>query len=570
MQKMKLSPINLPSRMKTLSRLNMVLSLVAGITVAVVGYSILASRAADKTADLNNDGQVNVLDLSFLLSKWGTTGTQPADINSDNIVSILDLSILLSDWGAVTTPPPPPDPSGTTGAQLPISYDLGSLNGNVRYVATNGNDTTGTGSVSAPYATLSKAISSSISGDNIVIRGGTYRGQGAISIGATKTLKIMAYPGETPIFNGARLVTTGWTDEGSFKYVTYTPRPVTDGVISVTTGQNLTGDGVGKYADQAWVGNIELKQVTAKASLADGKFWVDSVNNRLYITAADVNKGGVEITQMGRFLHIQSPNTSLEGIRLTRYSNNGGEYGVLLIATTADNTLLKNIEIIDSAYSDIFVDGSSNRNDGTKVLSSTLTGSNWSGIGINGTDNFALENSKLTDMNTFDEFTHSPASGAIKTARTWYTKVIGNYIAGNHSHSVWFDISNYQTVIANNTIVDNDGTGVFYEISDDLLLINNYIKSSKTSAQPVKLAGSSGLKLINNTMIGGRDPIGVYTDDRSMPGCANPANPPCGEWGGLRDSYHPYLATMDWIPRIDLMINNITGYATGSSFVRAH
>jgi hypothetical protein len=72
--------------------------------------------------------------------------------------------------------------------------------------------------------------------------------------------------------------------------------------------------------------------------------------------------------------------------------------------------------------------------------------------------------------------------------------------------------------------------------------------------------------MINNTIIGGRDPIGVYTDDRSMPGCADPANPACGPWGHLRDSYHPYLDTMDWIPRIDLMINNVVGYATGSSF----
>ncbi len=53
---------------------------------------------ATKTGDLNNDGAVNVSDLSILLSNYGTTNAV-ADINKDNIVNILDLSILLSNYG---------------------------------------------------------------------------------------------------------------------------------------------------------------------------------------------------------------------------------------------------------------------------------------------------------------------------------------------------------------------------------------------------------------------------------------------------------------------------------------
>jgi hypothetical protein len=54
--------------------------------------------AAIKTGDLNNDGFVNIRDLSILLSKWRTKGGI-ADINSDGDVNIRDLSILLSRWG---------------------------------------------------------------------------------------------------------------------------------------------------------------------------------------------------------------------------------------------------------------------------------------------------------------------------------------------------------------------------------------------------------------------------------------------------------------------------------------
>src|SRR5689334_23227456 len=41
----------------------------------------------------------------------------------------------------------------SVGAHLPISYALSSLTGTVRYVATNGNDASGTGAVGSPYAT---------------------------------------------------------------------------------------------------------------------------------------------------------------------------------------------------------------------------------------------------------------------------------------------------------------------------------------------------------------------------------------------------------------------------------
>lgn len=51
-----------------------------------------------KIADLNNDGQVNVFDLSILLTNFGTTNPI-ADINHDNQTNVFDLSILLTNFG---------------------------------------------------------------------------------------------------------------------------------------------------------------------------------------------------------------------------------------------------------------------------------------------------------------------------------------------------------------------------------------------------------------------------------------------------------------------------------------
>ena len=54
-----------------------------------------------KTADLNKDGKVNIIDFSILLYWWNTKqakGLDIADINEDGKVSIVDFSIMLFQW----------------------------------------------------------------------------------------------------------------------------------------------------------------------------------------------------------------------------------------------------------------------------------------------------------------------------------------------------------------------------------------------------------------------------------------------------------------------------------------
>ena len=47
--------------------------------------------------DMNNDGKVDIQDLSYLLSRWRTNDSR-ADLNRDGTVNIRDVSILLSNW----------------------------------------------------------------------------------------------------------------------------------------------------------------------------------------------------------------------------------------------------------------------------------------------------------------------------------------------------------------------------------------------------------------------------------------------------------------------------------------
>lgn len=75
------------------------------------------------------------------------------------------------------------------------------------YVATNGNDTTGNGSINQPYRSLAKAVSVSSAGNLIYMRGGTYTTNATVTIStghngsAANPIRLRAYPGEHPILD---------------------------------------------------------------------------------------------------------------------------------------------------------------------------------------------------------------------------------------------------------------------------------------------------------------------------------------------------------------------------------
>lgn len=57
-----------------------------------------SQASATKIGDINGDNNVGPVDLSMLLSNWGTNNVT-ADVNKDGIVGPIDLSLLLSNWG---------------------------------------------------------------------------------------------------------------------------------------------------------------------------------------------------------------------------------------------------------------------------------------------------------------------------------------------------------------------------------------------------------------------------------------------------------------------------------------
>ena len=463
------------------------------------------------------------------------------------------------------------------GAALPIQWS-GTPGGAALWVSTIGNDANA-GTPAAPLRSVATAIARLTTGGTVVVRGGTYF-EGGLNIPRGRDIDIVAAPGEIPVFDGSQAVTAAWSSDGTTSWTPYTPTGSPFGSGLYDTGG--FADPAAPWSDQVWVGSARLKQVLTLAGVAPGRFYVDTTNNRIHLAPSDA-AGNVRVSVQRRFLTVSGSGSSLRGIRVARFSANLADSGVIriegqtLATTPLTDVVIEDVEISDAANQAVQVFSTETTgypraledilNDIT-LRRVTISGANWMGVAANWVDRLLLDHVRITGSNAAGEYRFSPQSGALKTSRTRDVTVADSVIADNNSHGLWFDQSNVDMTVARSSITNNVGAGVFFEISDGLTMVDNLVVApSNGTSNAVKLAGSSGIRMVNNTVIGGRDPVGVYVDNRSMPGCADPSQPLCASsYGSDRDGVRPRPSTLDWMPRIDLMVNNVIGFPTASGY----
>ena len=181
-------------------------------------------------------------------------------------------------------------------------------------------------------------------------------------------------------------------------------------------------------------------------------------------------------------------------------------------------------------------------------------------------------------MDPWDEYASSPTSGAIKTSRISHSVMKNNFFGNNSGQGVWYDQSNFDADVFNNRF---EGTGVpgessmfFWEISHGLDFYNNVIVAPISTA--LKVAGSSGVRILNNTVVGGKDSLGIYADNRSMLDCAKKGTlagttTKCPGYDSDRwaANWEAAPSQMDWLTRVEVVEGNIFAYPAGAGLCGA-
>lgn len=92
-----------------------------------------------------------------------------------------------------------------------------------------------------------------------------------------------------------------------------------------------------------------------------------------------------------------------------------------------------------------------------------------------------LENNEIAGNNTDDFEAKNPGCGCSGGVKFWAVNgadVRGNWVHDNHGPGLWADTNNNDFLIENNLIENNDGEGVFYEISYNLIMRGNTLRGN--------------------------------------------------------------------------------------------
>jgi hypothetical protein len=273
------------------------------------------------------------------------------------------------------------------------------------YVATTGNDTTGTGAIGAPYRTINKGLTVLAAGDTLLVRAGTYierignNNRNAIPSGldAARPTTIAAYPGAPP-FEVVTLDGSGGS-RGHFVVLEGTHHDIkVSGFVfdgkSTATVNNIQGGVDGAMTRFTYTYN-ELKNIFHVGLGINGDGHIIQ-HNTLHHTGMCTRSSSDPATALANCLGAQ-PHAFYFAATNSLIDDNivyqGGDIGIQIYhggsAGAADNTIISNNDVYDNcnmagqgcAGMTIW-DGSNQKVFGNKVHNQSTTGSNNGGINI--------------------------------------------------------------------------------------------------------------------------------------------------------------------------------------------
>ncbi len=369
-------------------------------------------------------------------------------------------------------------------------------------------------------------------------------------------------------------------------------RAAGSGCAAGTTPRVITG----LYPDQVWVDGKPLVQVLDKSRVKQGTFYVPRTSAtdatpgpaRLYLSAADAaDMSKVRVSKSNdNFLIVQGEGVTVRGLQVRRHSPAWPFFAMTVTANTDDFTA-EDMEFSYVASVATKVAGGDSAgggaiNDNPTMNRVTIDHSSWIGTSQLYTDDATISNSVITHSNYHREFTTAPKSGGIKATKTHRMAVVNSEISMNNGHGIWWDQSNYDATLANSDLRDNSDSALFYEISHGLAMVNNIVtrNGSPSSSPTVRLAGASGVIVVNNTIVGGQVPFALAGDPRSKSYGASKR--PCAEHteryrqgGSIASDCPPALSSdldkarpgafgspnltpeLDWVPSASVIQNNI-------------
>lgn len=480
------------------------------------------------------------------------------------------------------------DPTGKT---IPASNFAAPTDGTAIFMSATGNDNNDGKTLNTPVKTLNSAIGKAPAGGTVVVRGGLYRdwyNSNNATRHINKNLTIQAYQNEKPWFTGADIVTDGWTQQGNIWVRDWNTPQFCGGTYNTPVNgvapfsQKLYVDSSTQYdTNCVWADNVrdpnypvagdpqmafsndlQLEQRGSISDVTPGskRFFYDWNAKKIYVSENPATNTVELSTRPGVFVLGGAYNFAVKGIGFKRYASafRGNSQATVIFvglggaSDPAGQAQFENTVFTENAGAVLSFSGPKNN---TYVRNSVLAYNHGSGISGNGFSNDAqgARNNIVLDGNLFNENNagnfdtmcgRSCGVAAVKLNHMVGFKMTNNIVQNTRGKAagLWCDMDCSDGIFTNNIVRNNNGHGIFYEISNRGIIANNLVYHNKNSQIAV---ASANTKVYNNTIVNQPGPnvqaVWLWDDRRLAPGPETP-------W--------PY-----WNPRVDLSPNT-----TGTEF----
>ncbi|HEX7665398.1 MAG TPA: right-handed parallel beta-helix repeat-containing protein [Polyangiaceae bacterium] len=431
---------------------------------------------------------------------------------------------------------------------------------NVIYVsAASGNDSSGTGASTAPYKTLGKAVAivnAKAAGATwtIVLKAGQYR-EGELTV-TRDNVTIQRYLTDAVSIYGSTSL-SGFSGSG--------PYTLTVSSADSRLEQNCADTGLDTASDYkadegvgVWRAGIPLRRVTTGTTPAAGQYTYDESSNKL--TLADNPSAGVEFAAKLYAIKTAASGFKVAGLDVEYY----GSCTVNWTKTVGSTTYYKGALVVYK---------NTEAASGATIENSTIANNSSGAIAMAKADNVTISGSEIVN-NGLDGIQGGSASGLVvlnndvsyNNVRRWSNStqagmkltyiqqgaVVGNVFGHNAANGFWCDQSCGSTdlskgwfTISRNVFHDNDGKGVFYEVSHHAVIASNVAYNNGSPG--IAAFGSRNVEVWNNTAVDNNTSnagylanIAIDDDSRCAQGDTLPGGSSCGSGNTVPEPLSEY------------------------------
>jgi parallel beta-helix repeat protein len=398
---------------------------------------------------------------------------------------------------------------------------------NVRFVAPQGNDTTGTGSETAPYRTLGKALQVVNDMDDdlrhwtIVMKAGTYR-EGELTV-YSPNVTIQRYRDDLVSLRGS-VEQTGFTGTGPYRKTLTSPDPTPleqDCADTHLLGSNTQDHGA-QFALAVFRAGVPLRRVRGPTVLS-GEYAYNHRSNVL--TLAD-SPTEIEVTSKRWALRSSASNVKLAGLDIQGYATctvdwkktvNGTDYfkGAVLLHDSASGAVLENSTVANNAGSAVWVSKARN----VRLSGNTIVNNGWTGVHAADAPGLVVDNNTIS-FNNVRRWRNAVEAG-MKITFIKDGVISNNLFEHNAATGFWCDQgcgsmnpSANWFIVARNLVRYNDSKGLFYEVSHHGVIASNVVHDNGESG--IAAFGSRNVEIWNNTVVDNNASAEGYTGNVSV------------------------------------------------------